>query len=87
VRARAGFVEGSIKVLEKFCGQNLTTKYAHKNANKRLNTSLKKGQQQCTQLISAHHINYRIPIITITNHHSTHYQPWHGDPKHYTPVT
>ncbi len=40
-RIRVGFADCSIqKVLEKFCGQNLTTKSDHKNGDKRLNMYL-----------------------------------------------
>jgi hypothetical protein len=39
-RARVVFADGSIKVLETFCGHNLLTKSDDKNADKRLNMYL-----------------------------------------------
>jgi hypothetical protein len=39
-RERVGFADGWIKVFEKLCGQNLSTKSTHKKADKRLNMYL-----------------------------------------------
>jgi hypothetical protein len=85
---RVGFADGSIKVLEKVCGQNLTTKSDDKKGGKRINiTSLKKGQPATTHTTHrrTQHINYHIH-----HHHRDHFhlqaQNWlvNNDDKDFT---
>jgi hypothetical protein len=65
-RAHVGFADGSIKVLEQFCGQNLTTKCY----DKRLNMYL--SEERATNN-NEHNTSTTASIIT--DHRSTHYQP------------
>jgi hypothetical protein len=72
MRVRVGFEDGLIKALEKFCGQNLTTKSAHKNADKRLNMYLVEERAMTTQThCRTQQINYHI-------HHNHHQSPLHS---------
>jgi hypothetical protein len=57
MRGRVGFADGSIKVLETFCGQNLTTK----KGDKRLNMYLVEERATATQTAMhcrTQHINF-----------------------------
>jgi hypothetical protein len=75
-----------IKVLESFCGQNLTTK----KGDKRLNMYLVEERATATHTANtlphtAQHQLRCVSIITITI--TAPLSINHGDPKHYTPVT
>jgi len=56
------------KICRPGCGQNLSTKSDHKNADKRLNMYLveENAEQQRTQHIAAHNTSSTVSTITIT---------------------